>query len=106
MPDDHIHLARDRAFYYINRVYSAYGEENIKLALAFQREVISHVVPRVQPDLIHCNDWMTGLIPAMSRELGIPCLSPFIMLTPSRQPWPRSRTGASMPPRSGSTCII
>ena len=61
MPDDHIHLARDRAFYYINRVYSAYGEENIKLALAFQREVISHIVPQVQPDLIHCNDWMTGL---------------------------------------------
>ena len=74
MPDDHIHLARDRAFYYINRVYSAYGEENIKLALAFQREVISHIVPQVQPDLIHCNDWMTGLIPAMARRMGIPCL--------------------------------
>ena len=74
MPDDHIHLARDRAFYYINRVYSGYGEENIKLALAFQREVISHIVPQVQPDLIHCNDWMTGLIPAMARRMGIPCL--------------------------------
>ena len=74
MPDEHIHLARDRAFYYINRVYSSYGEENIKLALAFQREVISHIVPQVQPDLIHCNDWMTGLIPAMARQMGIPCL--------------------------------
>ena len=74
MPDDHIHLARDRAFYYINRVYSGYGEENIKLSLAFQREVISHIVPQVQPDLIHCNDWMTGLIPAMARQMGIPCL--------------------------------
>ena len=74
MPDEHIHLARDRAFYYINRVYSGYGEENIKLALAFQREVISHIVPQVQPDLIHCNDWMTGLIPAMARQMGIPCL--------------------------------
>lgn len=74
MPDDHIHLARDRAFYYINRVYSGYGKENIKLALAFQREVISHIVPQVQPDLIHCNDWMTGLIPAMARRMGIPCL--------------------------------
>ncbi len=74
MPDDRIHLAEDRAFYYINRVYSAYGEENIKLALAFQREVISHIVPQVQPDLIHCNDWMTGLIPAMSRQMEIPCL--------------------------------
>ena len=74
MPDDRIHLAEDRAFYYINRVYSFYGDENIKLSLAFQREVINNIVPRVQPDLIHCNDWMTGLIPAMARELGIPCL--------------------------------
>jgi len=74
MPDDRIHLAEDRAFYYINRVYSAYGEENIKLALAFQREVINHIVPQVQPDLIHCNDWMTGLIPAMARHMKIPCL--------------------------------
>ena len=74
MPDDRIHLAEDRAFYYINRVYSDYGEENIKLALAFQREVINNIVPRVQPDLIHCNDWMTGLIPAVSRQMGIPCL--------------------------------
>ena len=74
MPTDRIHLAEDRAFYYTNRVYSLYGEENIKLALAFQREVINNIVPRVQPDLIHCNDWMTGLIPAMAREQGIPCL--------------------------------
>jgi starch synthase/alpha-amylase len=74
MPDDRIHLAEDRAFYYINRVYSNYGAENIKLALAFQREVINNIVPRVQPDLIHCNDWMTGLIPAMARQMSIPCL--------------------------------
>ena len=74
MPDDRVHLAEDRAFYYLNKVYSDYGGENTKLALAFQREVINNVVPRVNPDLIHCNDWMTGLIPAMSRQLGIPCL--------------------------------
>lgn len=74
MPDDRIHLAEDRAFFYLNRVYSHFGQENIKLSLAFQREVINNIVPRVRPDLIHCNDWMTGLIPAMSRRLGIPCL--------------------------------
>jgi starch synthase len=74
MPDDRVHLAEDRAFFYLNRVYSAYGGENTKLSLAFQREVINNIVPRVQPDLIHCNDWMTGLIPAMSRQLEIPCL--------------------------------
>lgn len=74
MPDDRIHLAEDRAFYYINRVYSDYGTENVKLAVAFQREVINNILPHVQPDLIHCNDWMTGLIPAMARQMGIPCL--------------------------------
>ncbi len=74
MPDDRIHLAQDRAFYYLNHVYSDYGGENTKLSLAFQREIINHVIPRVGPDLIHCNDWMTGLIPAMSRQMGIPCL--------------------------------
>ncbi|MBW2177479.1 MAG: glycogen/starch synthase, partial [Deltaproteobacteria bacterium] len=74
MPDDRVHLAADRAFFYLNRVYSSYGGENTKMALAFQREVINNIVPRVRPDLIHCNDWMTGLIPAMSRQAGIPCL--------------------------------
>lgn len=74
MPDDRVHLAEDRAFFYINRVYSKYGDENIKMALAFQREVINNIIPRVQPDLIHCNDWMTGLIPAVARRLRIPSL--------------------------------
>jgi len=74
MPESRIHLAEDRVFYYMNRVYSEYGDENIKIALAFQREVINHIIPRVRPDLIHCNDWMTGLIPAMARKMGIPCL--------------------------------
>jgi starch synthase/alpha-amylase len=74
MPGDRIHLAEDRAFFYINRVYSFYGDENIKLALAFQREVLNNIIPVVQPDLIHCNDWMTGLIPAAARQMGIPCL--------------------------------
>ena len=73
MPDDRIHLAEDRAFFYINRVYAS-GGENTNVALAFQREVINNIVPRVQPDLIHCNDWMTALIPAMARQMEIPCL--------------------------------
>lgn len=74
MPDDRIHLAEDRAFFYLNRVYSGDGLENTKLALAFQREVINNIIPHVRPDLIHCNDWMTALIPAMARQLNIRCL--------------------------------
>ncbi|RLB81334.1 MAG: glycogen synthase [Deltaproteobacteria bacterium] len=74
VPDERIHLAQDRAFFYRNHIYSGNEIKNIRISLAFQREVINNIVPRVQPDLIHCNDWMTGLIPAMARQLGIPCL--------------------------------
>jgi len=74
VPDDRIHLAEDRAFFYMDHVYSNYAAENTRIALAFQREVINNIIPRVRPDLIHCNDWMTGLIPAMARRLEIPCL--------------------------------
>ncbi|NJR42624.1 MAG: glycogen/starch synthase [Akkermansiaceae bacterium] len=28
----------------------------------------------MMPDLIHCNDWMTALIPSMARRRGIKCL--------------------------------
>lgn len=74
LPDTRIHLAQDRIFYYRNEVYSQYYEESHKVALAFQREVINNIIPQVNPDLIHCNDWMTGLIPAMARRMGVPCL--------------------------------
>ena len=74
LPDSRIHLAEDRMFYYRNTVYSNHDEENPRLALAFQREVINHIIGEVQPDLVHCNDWMTGLIPGLARRLGIPSL--------------------------------
>lgn len=71
---ERIHLAEDRVFHYRNRVYSSYVQDSHKISLAFQREVINNILPRVQPDLIHCNDWMTGLIPAFARWLRIPSL--------------------------------
>jgi len=74
LPDSRIHLAEDRCFYYRDTVYSNSQNENPKLALAFTREVINNIIPTVQPDLIHCNDWMTGLIPGAARRMGIPCL--------------------------------
>lgn len=72
LPEQHIHLAEDRIFYHRSDVYSS--GENQQMALAFQREVINHTIAQVQPDLIHCNDWMTGLIPAVAIRHGIKSL--------------------------------
>jgi len=74
LPDSHIHLAEDRIFYYRDQVYSNHNEEAMRIALVFQREVINHIIPLARPDLIHCNDWMTALIPAMARRRGIKSL--------------------------------
>jgi starch synthase len=74
LPDAHIHLAEDRIFYYREQVYSGYQDESMKIAMVFQREVINHIIPSARPDLIHCNDWMTGLIPGMARRRGIKSL--------------------------------
>ena len=35
IPDERIHLAEDRAFFYLRSVYSGFKDENIKIALAF-----------------------------------------------------------------------
>ncbi|MCE9615766.1 MAG: glycogen/starch synthase [Lentisphaerae bacterium] len=74
LPDSRIHLAQDRIFYYRDSVYGDDYRDGRRQALAFQREVINNILPVVRPDLIHCNDWMTGLIPAMAKRLGVPCL--------------------------------
>ena len=72
---DRIHLAEDCKFYRRGGVYQACKEDLLMSALAFQRDLINHIIPRVQPDIIHCNDWMTGLIPAEAKKLGIPVVA-------------------------------
>jgi glycogen synthase len=72
--DDKIHMARDRSLFYLDPVLYPSEFDQIKVALAFQREVINSIEPEVQPDLIHCNGWMTGLIPAIANQMGIPSL--------------------------------
>lgn len=74
IPADRLHLARDRIFYYADDIDLNRDWDNIKICLAFQRDIIHHLIPMIQPDLIHCHDWMTGLIPAAARQMNIPCL--------------------------------
>ena len=74
LPIDLVQLAEDRTFFYSKPIDSNSEWENMKISLSFQREVINQIIPRIQPDLIHCYDWMTGLIPAAAKKIEIPCL--------------------------------
>ncbi|MES2661422.1 MAG: glycogen/starch synthase [Verrucomicrobiota bacterium] len=69
-----LHLCHDREFSYRRSVYEGCSHSNLRAALAFQRDVIHYIIPRLRPDLVHCHDWMTGLVPAAARMMGIPSL--------------------------------
>ncbi|QJE99297.1 glycogen synthase [Luteolibacter luteus] len=66
-----LHLCHDREFFYRRSVYDGSPESNLRAALAFQRDVIHNVLPKVRPDIVHCHDWMTALVPAAARSMGI-----------------------------------
>jgi len=74
LPENFIHLAQDPSFFYHPRLSWTTDRDDVCIALAFQREVINRLIPEIQPDLIHCYDWMAGLIPAAARLNNIPCL--------------------------------
>jgi starch synthase/alpha-amylase len=86
LPNSLVHLTEDRAFFYASRPKLNDQWENNRISVAFQREVINHVLPLVQPDLIHCHGWMTGLIPAMAKSLEIPCIFSFHDLETGKVP--------------------
>jgi ADP-glucose type glycogen/starch synthase len=69
-----LHLCKDREFYYRRSVYDGCAISNLRASLAFQRDVIHYVMPRIRPDIVHCHDWMTGLVPAAARSMGIPSI--------------------------------
>lgn len=69
-----LHLCKDREFFYRKSVYGGCRISNLRAALAFQRDVIQYVMPRIRPDIVHCHDWMTGLVPAAARSMGIPSI--------------------------------
>ena len=66
-----LHLCHDREFFYRRSVYDGSPEANRRAALAFQRDVIHNILPAVRPDIVHCHDWMTGLVPAAAKAMGI-----------------------------------
>ncbi len=74
-----IHLVQDSAFAHLQDVYEHFGANTaLHRAEAFQRTVINQIITEAMPDhgkmLVHCNDWMTGLIPAAAKSRGLPCL--------------------------------
>lgn len=70
-----IHLVNDSAFSYLNTPYDDGTIHNpVRRSLAYQRHVINLLLDYIQPDIVHCNDWMTGLIPSAARSKGIKSL--------------------------------
>jgi len=67
-----VHLVTDSAFSSLTDVYGeSDAHPRLRRAEAFQRYIINELLGRLEPDVVHCNDWMTGLVPAAARAAGI-----------------------------------
>ena len=81
--ENRIHLISDGILGNAKKVYgdASKGLDNIDLrrADAFMRGVIYRVLTNFKSKkvLVHCNDWMTGLIPAAAKKRGIRSLMTF-----------------------------
>lgn len=74
VPEEHIHLAKANRFIQWRGSAPRDYDENMEISFAFQYEVLTNIIPNINPNLIHCHDWFCGLIPAAVRIERIPCL--------------------------------
>ena len=75
LSEQRVHLVADSAFAYLDEVYADSAQHpRIRRAEAFQRYIVNHLLEALAPDVVHCNDWMTGLVPAAARAKRIPSI--------------------------------
>lgn len=72
LPASQVYLAQDRIFYYSNQPDANPDSLNIRISIAFQREVLQHWIPLLKPGLVICHDWMCGMIPAAVKICDLP----------------------------------
>ncbi len=91
-----IHLIEDGIFEVATRVYNDAHDHldkiDLRRANAFQRGIIHRLFPLLKRAhnhiLVHCNDWMTGIIPAAAKYNGIKSLMTFHNIFTQFQ-WPK-----------------
>ncbi|MFH0921260.1 MAG: glycogen/starch synthase [Fibrobacterota bacterium] len=91
-----VHLIEDGMFTDAHRVYndaqSGLDKIDLRRSTAFMRGIIFRLFPMLRRHnkhiLVHCNDWMTGLIPAAARGAGIRSLMTFHNIFTQYQ-WPK-----------------
>ena len=81
LKDKNVHLINHPAFsetFANGGSVDVYGDteihDSVRKAMAYQSGVINYVLNDIQPNVVHCNDWMTGLIPAAAKSEGIKSL--------------------------------
>ena len=91
-----VHLIEDDIFMGAKRVYGDAAPKldliDLRRANAFQRGILSRLFPLLKRHnkhiLVHCNDWMTGIIPAAAKRHGIQSLMTFHNIFTQYQ-WPK-----------------